>query len=84
MFRDTIDAASVYPREVAKEALIKNAAALILTQNHPSGTTSEPLQADKRITSRLVEALALLDIRIQDHTVVSTTDTTSFAEPGLL
>ncbi len=83
MFRGTIDAASVYPREVAKEALIQNAAAVILSHNHPSGDT-QPSAADQRITSRLAEALGLLDIRILDHIVVSTTQTTSFAERGLL
>lgn len=83
MFRGTIDGASVYPREVAKEALFSNAAAVIFTHNHPSGVP-EPSEADKRITKRLVEALGLFDIRVLDHIVVGTTQTTSFAERGLL
>ena len=83
LFRGTIDAASVYPREVAKEALLVNAAAVIFTHNHPSGV-AEPSAADKRITTRLCEALKLLDIRTLDHIVVGTASTTSFAERGLL
>lgn len=83
MFRGTIDGASVYPREVAKEALKHNAAAVILTHNHPSGM-AKPSQADQEITKRLSEALALLDIRVLDHIVVSPIETLSFAERGLL
>ncbi|MDK9759189.1 DNA repair protein RadC, partial [Vibrio sp. D173a] len=69
MFEGTIDAASVYPREVVKRALFHNAAALILAHNHPSGV-AEPSQADRRITRRLTDALALVDIRVLDHFVV--------------
>ncbi len=83
MFRGTIDGASVYPREVAKAALLNNAAAVIFTHNHPSGIT-EPSQADRRITERLSQALELLDIRTLDHIIVGPTETTSFAERGLL
>ncbi|MCU7845328.1 MAG: DNA repair protein RadC [Candidatus Thiodiazotropha sp. (ex Monitilora ramsayi)] len=83
MFRGTIDGASVYPREVAKAALYTNAAAVIFTHNHPSGVT-EPSAADKSITSQLVNALRLLDIRVLDHIVVSHDATYSFSENGLL
>ncbi|MCY1372778.1 hypothetical protein D9M69_600100 [compost metagenome] len=83
MFRGTIDSASVYPREVVKEALRMNAAAVILVHNHPSGPL-EPSQADKVITQRLKEALALVDVRSLDHIIVAGQRTVSFAEGGLL
>ncbi|MDK9737771.1 DNA repair protein RadC [Vibrio sp. D404a] len=81
MFEGTIDAASVYPREVVKRALFHNAAALILAHNHPSGV-AEPSQADRRITRRLTDALALVDIRVLDHFVVGDGEVVSFAERG--
>ena len=74
MFRGTIDGASVYPREVVKRALELNAAALIVSHNHPSGI-ADPSQADIRITVRLKEALALVDIRLLDHLVIGSSDT---------
>lgn len=83
LFCGTIDGASVYPREVVKQALKYNAAAIIFAHNHPSGC-SEPSQADKQITHRLKEALALLDIRVLDHVIVGDADSYSFAEHGLL
>jgi DNA repair protein RadC len=83
LFRGTIDGASVHPREVVKQALAKNAAAVILTHNHPSGL-AEPSQADELITRRLKEALALVDIRVLDHLVVGDGVCESFAERGLL
>ena len=83
MFRGTIDGASVHPREVVKEALKLNAAAVILAHPHPSGV-AEPSQADELITHRLKEALDLIDVRILDHIIVAGGDTTSFAERGLL
>jgi DNA repair protein RadC len=63
LFRGTVDGASVYPREVVKEALRRNAAAVILAHNHPSGV-AEPSQADELITTRIRDALALVDIRV--------------------
>jgi len=81
MFEGTIDSASVYPREVVKRALEHNSAALILAHNHPSGV-AEPSQCDRRITRRLVDALALVDIRILDHFVVGDGEVVSFAERG--
>ncbi|MFO1401775.1 MAG: DNA repair protein RadC [Steroidobacteraceae bacterium] len=83
LFRGTIDGASVHPREVVKQALARNAAALILAHNHPSGV-AEPSQADELITRRLREALALVDIRVLDHLIVADTGCLSFAERGLL
>lgn len=81
LFRGTIDAASVYPREVVKRALACNAAAVILVHNHPSGDP-EPSDADRRITQRLKEALALVEIRVIDHVVVGSEDCVSLAERG--
>ena len=82
MFFGTIDAASVYPREVVKKTLQLNAAAVIFTHNHPSLDPS-PSNADISITKRLTEALALIDVRVLDHIIVGS-DTYSFAENGLL
>ena len=83
MFRGTIDGASVYPRELVKEALRLNAAAVIISHNHPSGNP-EPSGADRTLTQRLKEALGLVDVRVLDHVIVAGTDTTSFAERGLI
>jgi DNA repair protein RadC len=83
MFRGTIDGTSVYPREVVKEALAVNAAAVILAHNHPSGV-SEPSQADERITKRLKSALELVDIRLLDHLIIGDGETTSMASRGLM
>lgn len=82
MFRGTIDGASVHPREVVRRALAHNAAALILAHNHPSGV-AEPSQADIAITRRLVDALALVDVRVLDHFVVGDGEPLSLAERGL-
>ncbi|SUD84675.1 DNA repair protein RadC [Stutzerimonas stutzeri] len=83
MFRGTIDSASVYPREVVKEALKRNAAAVILSHNHPSGN-AEPSHADRTLTGRLKDALGLVDVRTLDHIVVAGLERVSFAELGLL
>ena len=83
VFHGTIDGASVHPREVVKLALARNAAAVILAHNHPSGV-AEPSQADELITARLRDALALVDIRVLDHLVVGGTTVTSFVERGLI
>jgi len=82
MFNGTIDGASVYPREVARRALEHNAAAVILAHNHPSGIT-DPSEADKQITMRLKDTLALIDVRVLDHIIVGD-NTISFAEMGLI
>lgn len=83
LFRGTIDGTSVYPREVVKEALSVNAAAVILAHNHPSGV-AEPSQADERITKRLQAALDLVDIRLLDHLIIGDGKTTSLARRGLI
>ena len=83
MFKGTIDGASVYPREVVKQALARNAAAVIFAHNHPSGV-AEPSLADKNITQRLQEALKLVDIRVLDHFIIGDNTAVSFAELGLL
>ena len=83
LFYGTINAASVYPREVVKAALRNNAAALILAHNHPSGV-AEPSQADKLITTKLQQALALIDINVLDHIIVGGENCVSFAERGLI
>ncbi|MGH8426437.1 MAG: RadC family protein [Gammaproteobacteria bacterium] len=83
LFRGTIDGASVHPREVVKKALAKNAAAVIFAHNHPSGV-AEPSDADRRLTRRLTDALALVDVRVLDHFVVGEGDPVSFAERGLI
>ncbi len=83
LFRGTIDGASVYPREVAKRALYHHAAAVIFAHNHPSGI-NEPSQADRLITDRLKQALALFEIRVLDHFIVGDGQPYSFAEHGLI
>lgn len=83
LFRGTLDSASVYPREVARQALQHNAAAVIFAHNHPSGI-SEPSQADKHITEKLKQALALFEIRVLDHFIIGDGQPYSFAENGLL
>ena len=83
LFRGTIDGTSVYPREVVKEALAINAAAVILAHNHPSGV-AEPSQADERITRRLRSALELVDIRLLDHLIIGDGQATSMAGRGLI
>lgn len=83
LFHGTLDSAAVYPREVVKRCLAHNAGAVIIAHNHPSGV-AEPSSADRRITERLREALALVDIRLLDHVVVGDADTVSFAERGWL
>ena len=83
LFRGTIDGTSVHPREVVKEALAVNAAAIILAHNHPSGV-AEPSQADERITRRLKSALELVDIRLLDHLIIGDGRATSLASRGLL
>lgn len=83
LFRGTIDGATVHPREVVRAALKHNAAALIFSHNHPSGV-AEPSDADRRLTRRLADALALVDIRVLDHFVVGDGEVSSFAEKGWL
>ena len=81
LFHGTIDTTSVHPREVVKLALEKNAAAVIVAHNHPSGM-AEPSDADIDITQRLKTALALIDIRLLDHFIIGKGDITSLANEG--
>ena len=83
MFRGTVTQTSVYPREVVKEALTRNSAALILVHNHPSGSV-QPARPDEALTQTLKAALALVDVRVLDHLIVAGPDILSFAERGLL
>ena len=83
MFRGTLTQTSVYPREVVKRALARNAAAVVLAHNHPSGA-AEPSRADEFLTQTLKGALALVDVRVLDHLVVGRADVVSLAERGLL
>jgi DNA repair protein RadC len=83
MFRGTLSQTSVYPREVVKSALQRNAASVVLAHNHPSGS-AEPSRADEYLTQTLKTALALVDVRILDHFVVAGDQATSFAERGLI
>jgi DNA repair protein RadC len=83
LFTGTIDGATVYPRVVVKRALELNAAAVILTHNHPSGV-AEPSEADRSITLKLSKALALIEVRLLDHLVVTSDTCVSLAERGWL
>lgn len=83
LFRGTVDGSSVHPREVVKEALRLQAAAVVFAHPHPSGHP-EPSQSDELITNRLKDALALVDIRVLDHLIVAGDSVVSFAERGLL
>ncbi len=83
LFQGTIDGASIHPRVVVQQALEANAAAMVFFHNHPSGV-AEPSHADEAITRRLKDALALVDVRVLDHFVVSAGESVSFAERGLI
>jgi DNA repair protein RadC len=83
MFLGTLDSASVHPREVLRETLELNAAAVIFVHNHPSGV-AEPSPSDVKITERLRHVLQLIDVRVLDHVVVTANDAVSMAERGLL
>ena len=83
LFYGTLDGATVYPREVVRRALIHNAGAVIFAHNHPSGV-AEPSAADRQLTSQLKEALALINVRVLDHLVVTAGDVLSLAEKGFL
>jgi DNA repair protein RadC len=84
LFRGTLTQTSVYPREVVKRALIHNAGAVILAHNHPSGL-AEPSRADEVLTSSLKQALALIDVKLLDHFIVTGgAEPLSFAERGLI
>ncbi|MEI2457040.1 DNA repair protein RadC [Lysobacter firmicutimachus] len=81
LFQGTVDGAEVHPREVVRRALQRNAAAVIVGHNHPSGN-AEPSQADRQVTARLRHALSLVDVRLLDHFVVGDGRPVSMAERG--
>lgn len=83
MLRGTVSQTSVYPREVVKEALARNSAAIVLVHNHPSGF-AEPSRADELLTQTLKSALSLVDVRVIDHLIVAGATILSFAERGLI
>ena len=83
LFFGTIDSAAIYPREILRAVLDKNACAVIFAHNHPSGNI-EPSEADKKITLKLKQALSMIDVRTLDHFVISDSGIFSFAEAGLL
>ena len=82
-FRGTLTQTSVYPREIVKKALARNAAAVIFAHKHPSGV-AQPSQADELLTRNLREALALVEVKVLDHFIVAGNQAISFAERGLL
>ena len=82
-FSGTLTQTSVYPREVVKQALARNAAAVIFAHNHPSGV-AQPSQSDELLTRNLREALALVEVKVLDHFIVAGNQAISFAERGLL
>jgi DNA repair protein RadC len=83
LFRGTLDGAAVHPREVLRQALAHNAAAIIAVHNHPSGV-AEPSRADEMITRRLGDALSLIEVRLLDHLIIAGPHTVSLAERGVL
>ena len=83
IFRGTLSQTSVYPRELVKLALQHNAAAVVLYHNHPSGV-ADPSHADINLTKSLKDALALVDVRVLDHFIVTAATVLSFAERGLI
>jgi len=83
MFRGTVTQTSVYPREVVKEALARNTAAVVLVHNHPSGA-AQPSRADEALTQTLRSALALVDVRVLDHMIVAGPSVLSMAQKGLM
>jgi DNA repair protein RadC len=83
LFRGTLDGSEVHPREVARRCLAHNAAAVIFGHNHPSGNP-EASAADRAVTARLKQALALVEVRVLDHFIVGDGDPTSMARRGWL
>ena len=83
LFHGTVDGAEVHPREVVRRALRCNAAAVIMAHNHPSGTV-DPSAADRAVTARLKQALALVDVRLLDHFVVGGSHARSMTASGLV
>ncbi len=83
LFRGTIGGTAVYPREVVKVALRANASAALIAHNHPSGVC-EPSPADEVLTTKIKQALEIIDVRLLDHLIVAGEGVVSFSERGLL
>ncbi len=83
MFRGTVSQTSVYPREVVRDALLRNSSGLLLVHNHPSGV-ADPSRADEALTQTLKQAAALIDVRVLDHFIVAGNSVQSMAERGLV
>lgn len=83
MFMGTFDRVEIHPREIVREAIKVNAAAIILAHNHPSGH-AEPSKADRMVTKRIVDSCKFMDIRVLDHLVIGRGSCVSFAERGLI
>ncbi|MCE9950095.1 RadC family protein [Hafnia paralvei] len=83
LFLGTINHTEIHPREIVKSALRHNAAAVIIAHNHPSGIT-EASKSDRTITSRIVAALELVEVRVLDHFIIGDGEALSFAEHGWL
>jgi DNA repair protein RadC len=83
LFRGTTGGAQVHPKEIVRQAIEHNAAAVILSHNHPSGVC-QPSKADEQITRRVRDALALVDVRVLDHVIVADGESFSFAQHGML
>jgi DNA repair protein RadC len=83
LFRGSLMRTSVYPREIVKQALHHNAAAVIFAHNHPSGLTL-PSDADRSLTVELIKAMALVDVQVLDHIIVAGNHAFSFAENGII
>lgn len=83
MFRGTINQTAVYPREVVRAALLRNAAAIVISHNHPSGQLT-PSSADKLLTNQLREACRMVDVSVLDHILVAGNKAMSFAQRGLM
>ena len=83
LFRGTLSQTSVYPREVVMRALHLQAAAVVLSHNHPSGSV-QPSRADEHLTQTLKASLALVDVRVLDHIIVGQGQALSMAEAGLM
>ncbi len=83
LFSGTLNHVEVHPREIVREAIKVNAAAVILAHNHPSGCAA-PSKADKEITARIVKCCQIMDIRVLDHLIIGRGEYHSFAEHGLI
>jgi len=83
LFTGTITTSAVYPREVIKFILQKDAAAVIFVHNHPSGNP-QPSRDDQSITNKLISACKSIDVVVHDHIIIAGNQITSFADKGLM